>query len=67
VPTPSRFQGGGSQLPLLQWVLNTCLEAPGLFLVANLEPEFDQLDPGVNKPRLLTYPRCPFHASFAKV
>src|SRR5262249_24806808 len=36
------------ELPLPQGVLNTCLESSFLFLVADLEPEFDQLDPVLN-------------------
>src|SRR5262249_14595928 len=48
VPAPPRFQVGGTQLPLPQWVFNTRLEPPGLFLVADLEPEFDQLDPALH-------------------
>src|SRR5215471_10090016 len=48
VPAPPRFQVGGTQLPLPQRVLNPRLEPPFLFLVADLEPEFDQLDPGVH-------------------
>src|SRR5262245_14142544 len=48
VPAPPRFQVGGTQLPLPQWVLNPRLEPPFLFLVADLEPEFDQLNPTLN-------------------
>src|SRR5215831_1197912 len=48
VPAPTRFQVGGTQLPLPQGVLNPRLESPCLLLVADLEPEFDQLDPGAH-------------------
>src|SRR5262245_6530921 len=48
VPAPPRFQVGGTELPLPQRILNPRLEPPGLFFVADLEPEFDELDPATH-------------------
>src|SRR5262249_50772093 len=55
VPVPPRFQVGGAQLPLPQGVLNPRLESPCLFLVADLEPEFDQLNPTLHNVPFLVW------------
>src|SRR5580700_12341610 len=47
IPFTARGQVHRAKLPLAQWILNARLKATLLLLIADFQPEFDQLDAGV--------------------
>src|SRR5262249_33070746 len=48
IPAIVRFNIHRAEFPLPQWIVDPGLEPPVLFFLANFEPDFDQLDAGID-------------------
>ena len=48
IPAPKRFEIHRTQFPLPKWIVDPRLKSPFLLVFADLQPDLDQLNPGIH-------------------